>query len=48
VTPLVRPEPDQQAAAQALLRTAEGTGRNVEMVRPAWVAEESGRLRGEG
>ncbi|MFE4690861.1 tetratricopeptide repeat-containing serine protease family protein [Streptomyces sp. NPDC056749] len=40
------PAPDPRAAADALVRAAEGTGRNVEMVRPAWLVEEAERLRG--
>ncbi|SCF69965.1 hypothetical protein GA0115259_101216, partial [Streptomyces sp. MnatMP-M17] len=34
-------------AAAALARAADGIGGNVEMVRPAWLIEESDRLRGE-
>ncbi|WP_405686511.1 hypothetical protein [Streptomyces sp. NBC_00057] len=39
--------PDPQAAADVLVRAAGGVGRNVEMVRPAWLTEEAERLRGE-
>ncbi|QXE35607.1 serine protease [Streptomyces sp. GMY02] len=39
--------PDPRTAADALARAADGVGGNVEMVRPAWLIEESGRLRGE-
>ncbi|GAA3483586.1 trypsin-like peptidase domain-containing protein [Streptomyces yanii] len=42
-----RAVPDPQAAAAALARAADGVGGNVEMVRPAWLIEEAGRLRGE-
>ncbi|MFE4795344.1 trypsin-like peptidase domain-containing protein [Streptomyces sp. NPDC056708] len=42
-----RTVPDPQAAADALDRAADGVGRNVEMVRPAWLTEEAERLRGE-
>ncbi|WP_406420715.1 trypsin-like peptidase domain-containing protein [Streptomyces sp. NBC_00842] len=42
-----RTVPDPQAAADALARSADGVGGNVEMVRPAWLIEEAGRLRGE-
>ncbi|MFE7402211.1 trypsin-like peptidase domain-containing protein [Streptomyces sp. NPDC057557] len=42
-----RTVPDPQAAADALARAADGVGRNVEMVRPAWLTEEAERLRGE-
>jgi hypothetical protein len=42
-----RAVPDPQAAADALTRAADGAGGNVEMVRPAWLIEEAGRLRGE-
>ncbi|MFF2732372.1 trypsin-like peptidase domain-containing protein [Streptomyces sp. NPDC058008] len=45
-TALARPEPDPGAAADALVRAAGATGRNVEMVRPAWLVEEADRLRG--
>ncbi|MFE5238778.1 MULTISPECIES: trypsin-like peptidase domain-containing protein [unclassified Streptomyces] len=38
--------PGPAAAADALVRAAQGTGRNVEMVRPAWLVEEAERLRG--
>ncbi|GAA1579911.1 hypothetical protein GCM10009731_37460 [Streptomyces globosus] len=36
---------DREAAADALDRAAGETGRNVEMVRPAWLAEEARTLR---
>ncbi|WP_274558601.1 trypsin-like peptidase domain-containing protein [Streptomyces spiramyceticus] len=42
-----RTVPDPQAAADALTRAAGGVGRNVEMVSPAWLTEEAGRLREE-
>ncbi|MEV6653591.1 tetratricopeptide repeat-containing serine protease family protein [Streptomyces sp. NPDC051219] len=42
-----RAVPDPQAAAEALIRAADGVGRNVEMVRPAWLTQEAGGLRGE-
>lgn len=42
-----RTVPDPRAAADALVRAADGVGGNVEMVRPAWLIEEAGRLRGE-
>ncbi|MET8324821.1 tetratricopeptide repeat protein [Streptomyces sp. NPDC005181] len=38
---------DPQTAADALDRAAAGVGRNVEMVRPAWLTEEAERLRNE-
>ncbi|MER5184087.1 trypsin-like peptidase domain-containing protein [Streptomyces sp. NPDC002896] len=38
---------DTQAAADALIRAADGVGRNVEMVSPAWLTEHAQRLRGE-
>ncbi|WP_329038879.1 hypothetical protein OHT61_15520 [Streptomyces sp. NBC_00178] len=40
------PAPDARAAADALVRAAEGAGRNVERVRPAWLVAEAERLRG--
>ncbi|WP_327117037.1 trypsin-like peptidase domain-containing protein [Streptomyces sp. NBC_01341] len=43
---LAGPVPDARAAADALVRAAEGAGRNVEMVRPAWLVAEAERLRG--
>ncbi len=36
---------DLQGAAEALVRAAQGVGRNVEMVRPAWLTEEARALR---
>ncbi|MFG2983047.1 trypsin-like peptidase domain-containing protein [Streptomyces sp. NPDC048258] len=42
-----RAVPGPRAAADALVRAADGTGRNVEMVRPAWLTEEAARLRAE-
>ncbi|MFJ2823410.1 hypothetical protein ACIO7M_20150 [Streptomyces toxytricini] len=36
---------DREAAADALDRAAAETGRNVEMVRPAWLTEEARALR---
>ncbi|MGW1026386.1 tetratricopeptide repeat protein [Streptomyces sp. NPDC002577] len=38
---------DTQAAAEALIRAADGVGRNVEMVSPAWLTEHAQRLQGE-
>ncbi|WP_328926722.1 tetratricopeptide repeat-containing serine protease family protein [Streptomyces sp. NBC_00190] len=40
-----RAVPGPREAADALVRAADSTGRNVEMVRPAWLTEEAERLR---